>query len=61
MTAPNADSVLVSVYTDGMGTYQARCLGCPWRGAWRRKNATAIEDAKGHTEHVQIDGSERTT
>ncbi len=41
-------STLVSVYTDNMGTYQARCLSCDWRAAWRRSESKAVDDAKTH-------------
>jgi hypothetical protein len=46
----NADYVLkVAVWTDGMGTYQARCMSCDWKGAWWRKQERALKDAEAHT------------
>jgi hypothetical protein len=36
----------IAIVTDGMGTYQARCLGCQLRGPWRRKEGRAVADAK---------------
>lgn len=46
------EPVFVSIYTDGMGTYQARCLGCAYRGAWWRTEKRAVKDAQDHTDHV---------
>jgi hypothetical protein len=46
-----AETIMVALYTDGMGTHQARCMGCAWRGPWRRKEQRATDDAKGHTAH----------
>ena len=43
--------VITTVYTDGMGTYQARSLASGWRGPWRRSEARAIEDARAQGEH----------
>ena len=43
--------ITVEVYTDGMGTYQARCTDCAWRGRWYRTEAKAVEQARTHTEH----------
>ena len=46
----------VAIYDDGLGTVQARCLGCPWRGPWRSRSANgrsreerAADDAKDHS------------
>jgi hypothetical protein len=40
--------IIVMVWTDGLGTYQARCANCKQRMAWRRKETKAIEDSKNH-------------
>lgn len=40
------DQIVTIVYTDGMGTYQARSLASEWRGPWRRSEKRAIEDAR---------------
>jgi hypothetical protein len=53
MTDPIQDVLYVAIYTDGMGTYQAQCMGCPWKGSWRRKEAKAVEDGKTHTAHME--------
>lgn len=37
-------TVYVAVYADGLGTFQARCMGCDWRGRWRRREETAVRD-----------------
>jgi hypothetical protein len=42
-------ALLVAIYADGMGTFQARCMSCPWRGTWRRTGARAVTDGKAHT------------
>lgn len=44
-----ADHSNVAVWTDGMGTYRAACLGCDWKGPWRRKVEKTHEDAKDHS------------
>lgn len=43
--------IQVAIWTDGMGTYQARCLGCAWKGEWWRREARAVKDAETHVEH----------
>jgi hypothetical protein len=48
----------VAIYTDGMGTWQARCLSCPWRGSWRRSEDRAVDDAKGHKHDLPDPDSE---
>ena len=40
--------IVVAVYTDGMGTFQARCMECAHRGPWRRRQARAADDAAEH-------------
>ena len=44
-------AIKVAIWTDGMGTYQARCLDCSWKGKWHRKEPLAVEDAKKHLQH----------
>lgn len=41
--------IKVAIYTDGMGTYQARCMDCTWKASWRRKEAASVKDAKAHS------------
>lgn len=50
---PTDELILVAIWTDGMGTYQARCKQCPWKGAWWRKEARAVTDAEGHITHQE--------
>jgi hypothetical protein len=38
----------VAIYTDGMGTWQARCLSCSWRSRWFATENTAVKHAKTH-------------
>lgn len=38
------------VWTDGLGTYQARCTHCDWHGPWRRQETKAVADAEAHGE-----------
>jgi hypothetical protein len=40
----------VAVFTDGHGSYQARCCeqGCAWRGKWHRQEKLAVESAMFH-------------
>jgi hypothetical protein len=54
MSTNDQETILVAIYTDGMGTFQAQCLGCSWRGPWRRKESSAVESGKSHTEHVGV-------
>lgn len=50
MSASTPEGVLlVAIWTDGMGTFQARCLSCPWHGDWRRNEALAVKQGKTHT------------
>lgn len=42
------EAILVAVYTDGMGTWQTRCLSCPWRSDWYRTKASAVLMGKAH-------------
>lgn len=44
------------IWTDGLGTFQARCLHCSWKGTWRRKEETAVKDGKRHPTHQLDDG-----
>jgi len=41
-------NIVVAIYTDGFGTYQARCLNCKKRMSWRKKEITAAADSKKH-------------
>lgn len=45
--------ILVAIHTDGMGTYQARCMEpeCGWKGVWTRKEDTAVSHGKQHNRH----------
>jgi hypothetical protein len=40
------DTIYTIVWTDGLGTYQARDLSGIWRGPWHRCEAKATQDAK---------------
>jgi hypothetical protein len=42
--------ILTTVWTDGMGTYQGRCVHCEWRGRWTRSQDGAATDASEHGE-----------
>ena len=44
--------IMVAIWTDGMGTHQARCMDCPWKGEWRRDQDKAVEIGRTHTEHL---------
>lgn len=51
----NTGVTRVAVWTDGMGSHQARCLECDWKGPWRERRAQgktteerAIDDAQDH-------------
>ena len=46
------ETIYVAVCSDGLGTYQARCLGCSWVGPWRRKQQAATASAKSHLTHI---------
>jgi len=44
----------VAIYSDGMGTFQARCCDCTWRSAWRRKETSAVIDGKAHRHSILV-------
>jgi hypothetical protein len=44
------DQIITIVYTDGLGTFQARSTTSDWRGPWRRSEKKAIEDARARGE-----------
>lgn len=43
MDADTTDAILVAIYDDGFGTFQARCLSCSWCGRWYRSEALAVQ------------------
>jgi len=43
--------ITVAIYSDGLGTFQARCTDCSWRGRWYRSEDRAVAEAKTHQEH----------
>ena len=45
-------AVVAAIWTDGMGTFQARCTQCKWRGGWWRTEATAVKEASAHQQHT---------
>ena len=46
----NGVEQMVIVYTDGMGTFQARCItdDCAWRGRWVKSQERAVRHAEAH-------------
>jgi hypothetical protein len=54
-TSDEVDTIKVAIYTDGMGTWQARCLDCEWRSAWFAREATAVRHAKSHRHGRLVD------
>jgi hypothetical protein len=40
--------ILTTVWTDGMGTYQGRCVHCEWRGRWTKSQDGAATEASEH-------------
>lgn len=40
--------IITEVWTDSLGTFQARCRECNWRGPWHRSEDLAAQDAKDH-------------
>lgn len=42
------ETILVAIHTDGIGTFQPRCMDCDWTGEWFRKEEKAVEQAKKH-------------